>query len=1605
MGAGLEIAVVGMSGRFPGANTPDELWRNIREGKESIARLTRDRLLAAGVPAGIVDDPAYVPCKGILEGIDQFDAGLFQIGPREAELMDPQHRLFLECAWEALESAGCDPKRYRGAIGIWAGCGAADYWRKHVDRNRGIAETAGEHQAAIANDKDFLATRTAYRLNLRGPAVTVQTACSTSLVAIGMATRALVAQECDMALAGGVSISLPDIAGYLFQEGMILSPDGHCRAFDARARGAVPADAAAIVVLKRLEEARRDGSRILAVIRGFGMNNDGAAKIGFTAPASAGQAEAIRRALRDAGVRAGSIGYVEAHGTGTELGDPIEIEALTEAYRADTDATGFCAIGSVKTNLGHANTAAGAVGFIKAVQCLEHREIPPSLHFETPNPHAAMDASPFYVNTTLRPWRSEGVRRAGVSSFGIGGTNAHSILQEAPAAEPTGQGRDYELLVLSAATPQSLVAGARRLSSHLADIQPNLADAAFTLQTGRRELPHRRIVVARSSSEAARMLADPNAGKSLTFAPNAAPGVVFLFPGQGSQYPGMGEELFRSEPFFRSLVEECCQKVQALSGIDLLRALYPRPGNPELLDVVAQPALFTIEYALARLLMQWGIKPAAMLGHSVGEYAAACIAGVFDLDAALRLVCERNRLALATAPGAMLAVSLAEGDLREMLPADISLAAVNAPDLCVVSGTVSAIESLERRLSRNGSSCRRLRVARAMHSTLLDPVLDEFHLAVESAAPQTPVRPFISSLTGTWIRPEEAASADYWVRHLRGTMRFHSGMCELFGRRDWSFLEVGPSDGLSSLARRHPSRRAHSCVAAMRRPNAERSDTAALLESVGELWLHGVALDWTAFREGERRRSISLPTYAFDRKRYWIDADKDTPTSDQNDAVGQWFYDQVWTRAAATENVAIAGSWLLFNDRGGLGDALIERLAGHQVTIVEAGDTFADRGAGRYIVDPSEPGSYRALFDTLSNTDSLPDRIVHLWCAAPADAAETVAERLEKLNQTESEGFYSLLGIAQALGGLKRELSTHLLVVTRGVLDVAGSGAAAPERATVLGVAKAIPAEYPSVTSAVLDIPSESRDATVEHILAEACRSATEPFRLAACRGADLWTPSYQPSPADALARSAPPFREEGVYLITGGLGGIGLTLAEWLGRTLRARLVLIGRSALPPRSEWNDAAGEMRRRIDSIRSIEAAGGRVLAVAADVTNLSEMRAAVTLVRETFGPIHGAIHAAGVAGGGIIQRKTRAEAMRVLAPKVRGTLALAVALENQPLDFLVLCSSLTAAIGGFGQADYCAANCFLDAFAQSRAGGKTLVQSIQWDGWQEVGMAARAAEARPPSGGHILFDTREELANGRVVYRTHLDTRRHWVIGDHRVDGRHTLVGTAYVELARAAVADRFPGEAIAISDLVLLSPVVLEHDGSTELVTEVSQDGDGLAIRVRSAGGDRDYMTCRAEALRHPVRLATEPNEWLRRCPRELPSDWLFAMREGVVELGSRWRCIRSIRLGDNEAMARIEAPNEVIDELDAFGVHPALFDIATGFFTAEAAKHVLPFSYGRIEILRPLPARFYAYARLLSAPHASVRRMDILLADEQGNPIVEVRDYCVKIPAARMSA
>ena len=1362
-----DIAIIGMAGRFPGARDIDEFWRHLVQGVESIRPL--------GIDPARRQDPGHVPVAATLDGMESFDAAFFGYPPREAEIMDPQHRVFLECCWEALEHAGHVPETYPGAIGVYAGATTNTYLLFNLVSNPDLLGALDQVQIDVANGADFLSTRVSYKLDLKGPSYTIQSACSTSLVATHVACQSLLNEECDLALAGGVSIHVKHPEGYRYLPGGIVSPDGHCRAFDARAEGTVFGSGVGVVVLRRLREAVRDRDRIHAIIKGSAINNDGALKVGYTAPSVEGQARVVAEALAAAGVEPGTIGYVETHGTGTKMGDPIEIRALAKAFGAMPARPGAaalaeerCPIGSVKTNIGHLAGAAGVASLIKAVLALEHRQIPPTLHFKEPNPEIDFAHSPFYVNAALAEWPASPrtPRRAGVSSFGVGGTNAHVVLEEAPRAlppVPARPSRPVQLLLVSAKTPTALEAATARLAQHLsAHPEPAapLAEVAYTLKVGRQAMGHRRALVCRSREEAIAILASNDPQRLWNEAPTLQDRpVAFLFPGRGVEYVHMARGLYETEPVFRERFDAAAQAFVQHLGLDLRSIVYPQgaqghdgPSGPgaeaaaRRLDepAIAEPALFAIEWALAELWRSWGVRPHTLLGHGVGEYVAACLAGVMSHAEAIALVAARGQMAATRA----------------------ATRATTATTKTAAAQPASAAPFIER--------VRRVRL-------------------------QPPRTPWVSGVTGTWITPAQATDPAYWGRHLTEAGRLADGVKTLLTRPQQVLLEVGPGQTLGALARHEALPNGSLVLSSLRARQEDVADEAVLLGVLARLWLGGVTVDWSGFYVREERARIPLPTYPFERQRYWIEArpllSSGAPHGeagarsaeaeersgglqeprrrlqkiDKKPAIADWFYVPSWrqappapgARAGSAGPSVTAGAapgWLVFSDDCGLGEALTRRLvqAGGRVIRVVPGARFERRAEGVYSVDPRRREDYLALLAELDGQVAIPggatggrwQRIVHLW---------SVTREAVGLETALDLGFYSLLYLAQALGaragGDPEPLSWW--VVGSGVCKVESADVLWPEKAPVLGPCRVIPQEHPHITCHFVDVafaPGTAAEDLAARLHAEiqageealsAAGPQTLPGSMTALRGRQRWVESFEPLRLGAEAAPVRPLRQGGTYLVVGGLGGMGWLLASELARTYRARLVLVEDGSFPPRDEWagwlasHGPEDPVRQKVERAQALEAAGTPLLVRSAAATDEAALRAVATEAMERLGRIDGVIYAAGSltsASLRTLQETGPAECELHFAPKVHGarvldrvfgqTLAntLDHPLAGWQLDFVLLSSSLAAVLGGFGQAAHAAASQFMNAFAEQRSeAGRTPLGtpwiSVAWDAWQ------------------------------------------------------------------------------------------------------------------------------------------------------------------------------------------------------------------------------------------------------------------------------------------------
>ena len=1664
-----DIAIIGMAGRFPGARNVDEFWAKLVRGEESIRRLSDEELLRAGVARRDIDDPDYVKACPVLDDIDKFDAAFFGISPRDASVMDPAHRFFLEVSWQALENSGNTGLADEGRVGVFASSGAPLYWVNNVCTHREIVASMGEFLVRhTGNDMNFLATRASYDLDLRGPSINVQTACSSALVAAHLARQSLLARECDMALIGGSTILVPMGQGYHYKEGEILSPDGHCRPFDHRSAGTVFGSGTACLVLKRLNDALDNGDTIHAVIKGSATNNDGAVKVGFLAPGVEGQVDVIREALKSANVNARSIGYVEAHGTGTSVGDPIELTALQQVFSEQTHDKQFCGLGSVKSNIGHLGEAAGAVSLIKVVLALKHRMLPPSLGYERPNPRFSMDDSAFYVNSALRPWDSAEPLRAGITALGAGGTNCHLVLEEPPAAMPGQGARERQVLLLSAKSKAALDRMSENLAAHLqSNPSVDLADAAYTLAFGRRSLTHRRALVAADRAEAVSLLRGGQTPRVFSAAADTAdPGVVYTFPGGGAQYARMGFDLYACEPAYRRALDECLAIVDREIDPAVRELLFASEANAAQATrqlqrpTLALPTLFCVEYALARLFDAYGLRPVAYVGHSMGEYVAACLAGVFSLRDGLRLVHLRGRLFETTPKGRMIGVSLSEADTRRLMPEGLSIAAVNAPDLCVASGPVALIEQFGQTLSGSAIDWTPIHIDVAAHSSLLDPILAEFRAFCRTVAFSAPKLPVASNLTGQWLTAAQATDPEYWVKHLRGTVRFADCVETVLAGGSHVFLEVGPGRTLTTLVGAQKTKLRHS-FNTVRHPTEMAHDADYALLTLGKVWAAGATVDWTALYDEQLRNRIALPGYPFDAQSYWIEPKAGQLTASpeliKRDDIDTWFSATSWEPTPlAGSPIARANRWLLISRRAsrptGLAEALALQLGagavdGGDIVLANAGPRFRRVDDKHFELNLESTEQIQQLLETLRDEGRAPEHVVLLpgeivagsqvaesglgarflqWggtvlgrshsSPGPAEVAWADAEERLRAN------YFAPVHVAQAIGSVLGDAA--FTVVTENAFSVRGE-ALDPLARLAMGPAQVVPREQPELVTRLIDLDASDDSAgAVADRAQQLSREllGADTASPVALRTPSRWVSHLRPTRLPPAGAPMSWIADGDVVLITGGLGGIGLVLAEHLARRNKLKFALLSREGLPDRQTWTGLLAapttppSLTRRIAKVHCLEALGAEVLAVRADVTDTASLRAALAVVRDRLGPVSIVIHAAGTMDDAPLQTKTDDRMRRVLAPKVLGARHLDELL-GEDIKAFVLMSSVASFLGLPGQVDYTAANAFLDAFAeerQRRRPGRTL--AINWNAWRDVGMVVDGA-LRPspdplPAGrpNHPWLDASEPTPHGQR-YFADFGTASHWLLEEHRIAGGDALIpGTGLVELARAAFADAVSkregwpvqsAESVELRQVTFLSPFRVGPGQARRLRMDVEWEGSAARVTLQSADGVETYMTAEAAPC-NAVAETTQLGNLLARCL--LPG----ATRDGFldqdfVRFGPRWQNIRELRLGEREAVVRLALPERYAAEPAQLTYHPALLDMATGAAQAlipgfdKERDFLVPFGYDRVRIFSSPLGEVISHVRLRPESTAAIASFDVTLYDGAGVELIAVQGFTMK--------
>ncbi|GAA5530709.1 SDR family NAD(P)-dependent oxidoreductase [Herpetosiphon gulosus] len=1254
-----DIAIIGMAGRFPGANNLTTFWDNIRQGIVCITDLELQQLQASGIDPVLLNDPAYVKrAPLLLDDIAGFDHSFWGITPNEAALLDPQQRMLLECAWEALEQAGYALKQPQ-KIGVFVGVGANNYLLQQVLANPSAIERSGDYAVMLANDKDYAPTRISFKLNLLGPSVSVQTACSTSLVATHMAIQSILNGESEMALAGGAALRIPQIQGHLYQTGMIHSPDGNCKPFTSEAAGTIGSSGAGMVLLKRAADAVAAGDPIWAVIKGSAINNDGAQKVGFTAPSIKGQAQVVGEALALAEVEPNTIGYLETHGTATNLGDPIELAALKKVFGATAEQA-WCGLGTLKANIGHLDNAAGVAGLIKTALALHHRQLPPTAYANIP--HADLQQSPFYLNPTATAWETK--LHAGVSSFGIGGTNAHVVLAAAEPIQTKSQTESWQLLPISAASIWSLEQQTERLAVHLqTNPVQGLANVAYTLQTARQAFVQRSFVVAKNHEQASQaLLTSP-----IRECPSQPPKVAWLFSGQGSQYAGMAAELYQQATAFRQAIDLVNRYAQPLLGCDLRQVLFDQSSDLTATNI-AQPCLFMLEYALAQQWLAWGIQPQALFGHSIGEYVAACIANVMDLPTAIGLVVARGQLMNQLPSGVMLSISASLDQIQPSLPAELDLAAINTNNLLVVAGEHAAIRAFQQQLTERGIESRILHTSHAFHSRAMQPMLAAFRQQFAAVQLQAPTIPILSNVSGIWMTTAQATSVEYWLEQIVSPVQCAACLNNLLADGAWIVQELGPGHTLATFARASQAAQAPLILTSLPHPQAKQADLALMLQSLGQLWQAGIAVRWNALHQTTWHK-VWLPTYAFERQRHWIEAEqRQTPRSSNQLTINT----STWQAQSLASMPSQTGTWLIWGNEPSTIERLTQQVAPNQRILVCVRDTFAEQS---------------------KNLDSTNSQIVYFSNFSNPSAWESAAD---------------LLRIAQRVRDLGLN-SVKLHVVTSQSLAIAPHEDLNPHDASLRGVAMVLAQEYPEISSHWIDLDFTHQ--AWPSMLAQELHHASEP--AVALRGFNRFVPQANTAnlPANQVG-----FRVGGCYLITGGNGGLGRQIALQLAKQYQAKIAILSRSLAPASS----AAQVLQQQIAELGGEALI---MQADVAQPKQLAEALALIeTQWGHCHGLIHAAGIAGSAAQIGSTET-THAIWNSMMAAKLHGTQQLAMMVRPWKLDWAVVMSSLASDLGGLGFASYASANIAQHAIVhQLNQSSAVPWYCINWDGWQSANEA-------------------------------------------------------------------------------------------------------------------------------------------------------------------------------------------------------------------------------------------------------------------------------------------
>jgi acyl transferase domain-containing protein/NADP-dependent 3-hydroxy acid dehydrogenase YdfG/acyl carrier protein len=1634
------IAIIGMDCRIPGAGSTEEFWSNLVNGVESITDFTKEELLESGESLKDINNHRYVPRRGIINGVDKFDASFFGFTPREAELLDPQHRIFLETCWHTLEDGGYAKQDENVKVGVFGGSGTA-WYLNDVYSNTKIRKVADSTSIVTGSDKDYLTTRVSYKLNLTGPSLDIQSACSTSMAAIILGIQSLQNFQSDLILAGGVSVQYPEKRGYLFAPGSLESKDGHCRPFDKDASGTAFSRGCGVILLKRLEDAIEDKDNIYAVIKSGAINNDGNKKAGFTAPSIEGQKEVIVEAIETAEVSVKQISMVEAHGTATPVGDPIEVSSLTEAFHEYTSDNGFCALGSVKSNIGHSDAASGVLSVIKTALAIKNGTIPASINYNEPNPKIDFEKTPFFVNTNSREWPNKDERIALVNSFGVGGTNACMILGNntlEKSTENTKNKHNFYLLPVSAKSQKVIDVHKKEIGDFiLKNPGINISNLSFTALQGRKHFNYRASIAFKNTNDLLQKIKE-NKWKSNKLKQEDRK-LAFMFPGQGNQYIGMGKELYESYDVFRKSVDDCANAIHENLGIDILKTIFASQDDEKAKKLInqtyiTQPALFTISYATAKLLMSWGYKAEVLMGHSVGEYVAATLAGVFSLSDALKAVSIRGKLIQELPGGAMTAVLMSEEDVLPLLGNQCTIGALNNPGLSVISGPYNEIETLEKKLSELKIFNKRIPTSHAFHSPMMDAMLDKFTRTIENIELNIPKIPVLSTVTGSFLSNEEATSVEYWVQHVRKTVRFSDAVQLMIETTPSVFLEVGPGQSLESAVKRHFKQEVeHSVCGTMHLTNGEQSESEHLISSLGMLWNFGIDANYKLFFNEDKPSRIPIPLYAFDRKKYIVEKPSSKEQIEEDEEVknldlSQWAYVQNMKKTLSSkillqqyknkitqennENTK-EEQLLIFGDDNEITNTIVKLTNNKHTVKVLRGACFEKLNTNEYKVNPSKREDYKSVFSNLRDEGIIVNRIIHLW---------NISEGKETDEQSnELNAFYSPLYLEQALIEHSDTSEINILFVCDGLLNIGNENIISPLKSLLVGPVRTIRKESKYISARLVDIESSKLNYnTIGKMLLDEVRILNDDLVIA-LRKNGRWTEFFEKIELPKLTHLTKSFKDNGVYLITGGTGGMGLEFAKYAAKSEGCKLILTYQTTMPQRQQWNEYIEQndgdfMSEKLKTIIELENSGANISLVQLDIANEQQVADLAKFIKEKWERLDGIIHAAGKAGGGIIALKTPEMANEVIYPKTKGTLLLDKYFGKFKSDFTAYFSSITAVVPEPSRIDYMGANSFLDYYAKYRnQNNSSRSISINWGSWSKVGMAARWKEIRETQN-RKLYENKEynkaglhneKLDNGKEIYRVGIDNTNNWVYKEHLVGKQETLVGTFIIDCFNKIAEIKYPNKKHSISDLYFTRPVFIKKHFAPLLRLNVTTEQNGYRIQFLSLeSSDKNAhwetaATCFISDNASPCANIDDIKDLWNGFTKDNNNPLMFqeVIKDGkeLLKYSKRWMNVVERYRQNNTYIVHQTLPSNYIHDLNHFVLHPAVLDsLFANIFSNRSSDLYLPFSYKKLSIYGNFTKNMYAIVELLDVieNNPDTVSFNAIVYSAEGKAILKINNY-----------